>query len=296
MHHLKGFFSPLIIVLISWMTLQANDNVPPISSSRILKNVLKKPVEIAVVSASYNNEKWAKTHLESLAKQTYPYVHFYYINDASTDKTGKIVDAFIRERKLQKKFTVIHNKKRKGSLANLYSVINRLPGHVVVASVDGDDFLKSPSSLETLASVYADKKVWMTYGSFESEPAKRYPNICHPFPEHIVKNCAFRKYDWTSSHLKTFYAKLFQKIKKESLQMNGEFYEMAGDLAFMFPMLEMASKGHIRYIDKILYVYRVNNPLNDFKVNQNLCVTLDQHIRSMKPYKPLQYLFSREDL
>ena len=144
-------------------------------------------------------------------------------------------------------------------------MVNSLPQHVVVACVDGDDFLKTSNALDIIASAYANKKVWMTYGSYESYPKHEYSNICTSFPKHIVKKCNFRNYDWTSSHLKTFYASLFQKIKKESLQMNGKYYERSGDLAFMFPILEMASKGHIHFIDKTLYVYRVNNPLNDFR-------------------------------
>jgi glycosyltransferase involved in cell wall biosynthesis len=253
-----------------------------------------KPIEIAVITASYNNEKWAQKNLQSLAMQTYPHVHVYYIDDCSTDRTGKIVDEFVESNNLQDKFTVIHNKKRKGSLANFYSIIHTLKENVVVACVDGDDHLKIPQALEIVAQAYADKNVWMTYGSYTSYPKHKYPNICVSFPRHIVKDCNFRKHDWTASHLKTFYAKLFQKIKKKSLLMDGAFYDMGGDLAFMFPILEMASKGHIHFIDTPIYVYRVNNPLNDFRIDQSRLSNIEEHIRSRKQYKPLRYLFNKE--
>jgi hypothetical protein len=41
---------------------------------------------------------------------------------------------------------------------------------------------------------------------------------------------------------------LFKKIKKEDLLYEGEFVLMSWDIAMMFPMLEMESKGHIAFI------------------------------------------------
>ena len=38
-----------------------------------------------------------------------------------------------------------------------------------------------------------------------------------------------------------------------------------GDLAFMYPMIEMAGIKHIKFIDKVLYVYNDLNPHNDMK-------------------------------
>ena len=58
---------------------------------------------------------------------------------------------------------------------------------------------------------------------------------------------------------------------------------MAWDLAFMFPMLEMA--GHkSSYIKDIMYVYNVSNPLNDHKVDNALQINLEKEIRGKKPY------------
>jgi hypothetical protein len=66
---------------------------------------------------------------------------------------------------------------------------------------------------------------------------------------------------------------------------------MAGDLAFMFPMLEMASKGHIYYVKEVLYMYNAHNPLNDFRLDKELQAKLNAYIRSRPPYKPLNSLF-----
>lgn len=248
------------------------------------------PLQFSVVIPSYNNAKWYEQNLTSVICQSNPNWHIYYINDASKDKTGKLVREFIKKNHLSKRITFIENKTRKGALCNLYNTIQKIDPHHVVVLLDGDDWFNSPLTLQILAQHYADESVWLTYGSFISHPAG-YPNPCRPIDPEIAATRTFRSNKWVSSHLRTFYAKLFHKIKREDLLINGSFYPMAWDLAIMFPMLEMASLGHFRFIDKILYTYNVQNPLNDFKVNHKLLRKLDQEIRKKPAYPALETLF-----
>lgn len=67
---------------------------------------------------------------------------------------------------------------------------------------------------------------------------------------------------------------------------------MTGDMAIMLPMLEMSSKGHFRFIKKVLYIYNVENPLNDHRVNAELQRSLDAYIRAKPRYEPLEILFN----
>ena len=248
------------------------------------------PVEFVVVVPSYNNEKYCIGNLESIFNQTYPYFTVYYINDCSTDKTGQQVDDYIKSRKLEHKCTVVHNETRKGALANLYNTIIKIEPHKVVVSVDGDDRLANSHALEVVASVYADKNVWMTYGDYVFDPLIWTSNNNY-IPESVAKTRGFRSHPWVTSHLRTFYAKLFQNIEKEDLLLNGQFYQMAWDLAMMFPMLEMASQGHFRFIPQALYIYNAANPLNDFRVNNGLQVQLENHLRNKPAYPALEQLF-----
>jgi hypothetical protein len=62
---------------------------------------------------------------------------------------------------------------------------------------------------------------------------------------------------------------------------------MTWDLAFMFPMLEM-SGDKSEYIDKILYVYNVGNPLNDHKVDNTYQIILERQIRGKEKYKRIK--------
>ena len=251
----------------------------------------EKPIQFAIVIPSYNNERWVVKNLESVFCQTYPHWHLYYVNDCSKDRTWDITVNTVRSSGFSHKCTLINNPVRKGCpLANHYAVINSLAPTDVVVCLDGDDQLLDSKVLEYLASVYTNPNVWVTYGSFVSSD-RRYKNICRPFPEQVMQKRSFRSYEWVSSHLKTFYAKLFQNIRKEDLLWNGKFYTMSGDLAFMFCVLEQAAKGHIRFIQKPLYYYNINNPLNEFRVNKELTLKLNKHIRNRPPYSPLKTLF-----
>ena len=66
--------------------------------------------EFVIIMPSFNNEKYVKENLDSVCWQesTNPY-HIYYINDCSTDATGKLVEEYIQINNLQDRFTLINN-------------------------------------------------------------------------------------------------------------------------------------------------------------------------------------------
>jgi glycosyltransferase involved in cell wall biosynthesis len=254
-------------------------------SSTIL--AAKSSPHLYVVIPSYNNEKYCIGNLESLACQAYTNWEAVYINDNSLDQTGPLVEQFVRKHHLQNKFTIIHNSIRKGALANTYYAIKKADPNDIVIILDGDDQLANPNVLNTIATIYKkNPNVWLTYGNYASSPFSR-RSVCREYPARIVRQNAFRKYKYVSGHLRTFYAGLFHQIKKEDLLENGKFLPSAGDVATMLPMLEMAANGHFLFVDQILYIYRDDNPINDFRNRavQKRCSLL---VRSRPPYKPLK--------
>jgi len=249
-----------------------------------------KPVEFVIVIPSYNNENFYQGNLDSCFNQTYPHFSVYYINDLSSDETGSLVDKYIKEHKLENKCTVVHNTERKGALRNFHEAIHKIAPHKIIVNVDGDDRLAHPQVLERIAKVYKNKKTWLTYGSFVAEPESYTRIHCKAFPKEVIRRRTFRKHKWVSSHLRTFKAGLFHKIKKEDLMFKGKFFPTAGDLAWMYPMLEMASKGHFSFINETLYIYNAQNPLNDFRDPKQTQVFFRSIIQAKKPYKPLKRL------
>jgi glycosyltransferase involved in cell wall biosynthesis len=254
-------------------------------------NIAAQPVEFVIVVASYNNEKWVEKNLQSCLLQTYPFWSCVYVNDNSSDKTGDKVEQFVQSHGLEQRFRIIHTNERGCPLKSHSTAIQMCDPKKVIVCLDGDDWFANDRVLEVVAKAYEDPKVWLTYGNYKSTDTSSLKSCCETLPKRVLKRALFRSHRWVTSHLKTFYAALFQKINKDDLYYKDQFYPMAGDMAMMMPMLEMASQGHIRFIPEVLYIYNVHNPLNEDKIDIGLQMAIDTQVRSQKKYKPLTNLF-----
>ena len=241
---------------------------------------------IVVVIPSYNNKDWYRFNLDSVLGQQYENFRVIYLDDASSDETGRLVKEYLEEKDTQYRVTLVQNKERVGALANIYRAAWRCGPSEIVVTIDGDDWLSTPSVLQKINEVYADPDVWMTYGQFNTFP----PGFgfgARPLPEWVIQQGSFRSYTWTTTHLRTFYAGLFHKINIEDLLYENQFFPVTWDLAFMFPMLEM-SGAHSRFIPDVLYIYNIVTPLSDNKLRKELQQKLETFIRAQKKYSPIE--------
>lgn len=240
---------------------------------------------IVVVIPSYNNARWYRPNLEQVFAQNYANYVVIYIDDCSSDNTYELVASYIKEAGQSHRVILMQNAQRKGALYNLYHAIHACSDRAIIVTLDGDDWLKGTEVLQLINRAYDDPKVWLTYGQYEEFPRGSL-GICHPMPESVIQTRSYRTQKWFTSHLRTFYAGLFKKVKQEDLMLDGEFFSVTWDQAFLFPMLEMAD-GHIKFIDQVIYMYNQANPLNDFK--QKLCHQLycERVIRARPRYEPL---------
>lgn len=247
---------------------------------------LNSEEEIIVVIPSYNNQEWCERNLHSVFMQKYSRYRVIYIDDCSTDNTYALVTAYVKKCDQQQRTKIIHNEHRKGALENLYDAIHSCPDNAIIITLDGDDWIKHNQVFAKINELYRNSDdIWLTYGQYEVYPDNSL-GICHAIPEQVVKYHAYRQYEWVTSHMRTFYAWLFKKVKKEDLVHDGHFFEVTWDQAFMFPMLEMA-KGHVQFIPDILYVYNQANPLNDFKSRLQQQMYYSWIIRQKIAYAPL---------
>ncbi|MFA6066325.1 MAG: glycosyltransferase family 2 protein [Candidatus Babeliaceae bacterium] len=241
-----------------------------------------------VIIPTYNNQNRCIANLMSVLGQLYNNYRVIIIDDASTDGTGDILEQFISYYQLHDKVILIRNQSRQGALANIYKAAHMCDPYEIIVDLDGDDWLAYDGVLSYLNNVYQDESVWMTYGQFLQYPLG-HKGWCRQLPQEIIENNAYREYLWITSALRTFYAKLFQLIKKEDLQYHNTFFPITSDLAFMFPMLEMAG-NHSKFIKKVLYIYDRNTGSNDEHMNKELQETIELHIRRSKRYAPLKKL------
>lgn len=240
--------------------------------------------KFVIVIPSYNNEKWANKNILSALNQNYNDFRIIYTDDLSPDNTFEKVKSIVDQHANKSKTTLIRNEVRVGALENLYNMIHSCSDDEIILTLDGDDWLSDENVLNKLNEVYKED-VWMTYGQYQNYPDKGI-GIATKIPDNIINSNNFRQYHWCSSHLRTFYAWLFKNIKKEDLMYSGKFAQSAWDMFIMFPMLEMAGK-HSKFISDILYIYNLENPINDHKVDRSLQQRLDRVSRSMKKYSPI---------
>jgi glycosyltransferase involved in cell wall biosynthesis len=234
-----------------------------------------------VLTTTFNCENFIEKSLLSIMSQRFKDFKCYVTDDMSTDNTVKIIKETIKN---DSRFILVENHEKFYQPGNYEQIIRwrEIEGNEVCVEVDGDDWLPNSNVLSKINEVYQDENVWMTSGSFKYHDGR--PGFANP----PSKFTDIRKQTFTLSHLRTWRAWLWKKILPEDLKdENGKFWGVAGDLAFMFPMLEMSGQEHYRFLPDINYIYNESNPINDHKVNLNKVMTTVHKIRNKKEYQKL---------
>ena len=244
-------------------------------------------IKFHIVIPFYNSQEFIGETIKSVKKQNYKNFVVTIIDDASTDRSKEVIKPLILN---DKRFELISNKKNCGSLSNIVkalSVKETKPSQTIDVLVDGDDYLIEKDVLDILLFTYKRTQCLMTYGTFIRNSNKL--SFGKKYPLRTIWKNEFRKFPWIASHLKTFRHDLFLKIKKEDLKdENGNYFSSAGDLALMFPMLEMASFRQ-ECIPDCLYVYNDLNSICDHKIRREEQIKFDKQIRNKTLYRKLDF-------
>lgn len=237
-----------------------------------------------IVTPFYNVEKWINTTIASVKSQTYKNYKIYFCDDLSKDNSSDVVKKHVDNERI----FLIENTEKKLALRNICETIEiaNPNDEDIIITLDGDDWFSRNDALEVVNSYYQDDTL-MTYGTYIDYPTGRIPHNVRAYSEEVVKNSSYRDVAWQASHLRTFKYGLWKRIRQEDLKDSlGNYYEMAWDLAFMFPMLEMASTK-AKFVKEKLYCYNVSNPINDHKVDHSKQLRLDREIRQKQKYDSL---------
>lgn len=247
-----------------------------------------------IVVPLYNAAPYIKMCVDSIKNQNYDNYKCVIIDDASTDNSWDILQEEVGN---DDRFVLMKNKTNMGALANIVAGIDSLaPDDTdVIVNLDGDDWFSHPHVLSTLNLHYCNTGCWLTYGSHEEripgQICKRSEFCKQPVPLEIIERNDFRNVRWLTSALRTFKYGLWKKIEQDDMKNAfGNYYEAAWDLAYMFPMLEMAATK-IEFIEDILYVYNIHES-NDHHVpeKRNRQLAYEQEIRSRRKYQPIDSL------
>lgn len=236
---------------------------------------------MVILTTTYNCEKYVERCLLSIMSQSHKDFVCYITDDMSTDNTVNIIKKTINH---DSRFILIENNKKLYQPGNYDSIIrySNIDNNEICVEVDGDDWLPSPQVFYKINEIYQDPNVWMTTGSFKYHDGR----MGFAKPPNTDEN--IRTEVFTLSHIRTWRAWLWRKIDEKDLKdNNGNYWDVAGDLSFMFPMFEMSGLQHYRFISDILYVYNESNPINDHKINLNRVYEVSNTIRNKSPYNKI---------
>jgi glycosyltransferase involved in cell wall biosynthesis len=234
-----------------------------------------------ILTTSYNCEKFIEKSLFSIMSQRYKDFTCYITDDLSTDNTANIVRETIKN---DSRFILVENKSKLYQTGNYDQIIRHqnIGDDEICVEVDGDDWLSDSNVFTRINEIYKNENVWMTSGSFRYHDGR--PGFANP-PTNFSN---VRKQTFTLSHLRTWKSWLWKKIKPEDLRdENNNYWSVAGDLSFMFPMFEMSGEEHYRFLSDINYIYNESNPINEHKVYMSNVIATANKIRNKPEYSKL---------
>lgn len=235
---------------------------------------------ITVMTTLYNAENYIKMCIDSMKIQNEDF-HCYITDDMSTDNSVTIVE---NEIKNDLRFTLIKNTKKMYQPGNYFQISKLdIPDDSIVVTLDGDDWFSDRDVLTRVNSYYSDEKIKMSFGQFVSYDGNYFSRGFTQKPQSLFH---IRQMPWTTSHLRTFKMDLFRLIREEDLiAPTGNYWEVTGDQAIIFPMIEMCSDDRIVFTEDINMVYNNSNPINDHKVNLDRQTNYSNILRSKYRYQ-----------
>lgn len=239
-------------------------------------------MSLIILTTAYNCENYIEKCISTIMTQKHNDFKCFITDDLSTDGTVNKIKSLIQN---DPRFILIENTKKMYQPGNYDQVIRGEYGvddNDICIEVDGDDWLPDSEVFNRIEKIYSDNKVWLANGCFKYHDGRMGFAAPHSDFEGI------RYKPFTLSHIRTWKAFLWKNIKVEDLKdENGKYWDVAGDLAFMFPMVEMSGIEHYRFMHDINYVYNEENPLNDHKLHLWRVQHVNSIIRNYKPYEKL---------
>jgi glycosyltransferase involved in cell wall biosynthesis len=237
---------------------------------------------MTILTTLYNAEKYVEKCIYSIMAQDFQDFKCYITDDMSTDNSINVVKKAIEG---DKRFVLVENKKKLFQPGNYDQIIRGdygIDDEDIIIEVDGDDWLPDSKVFDRVMKTYEDKNVWIANGSFKYSDGRA--GFAAP-PKNISN---IRNENFTASHLRTWKAFLWRAIDQNYLKdENGEYWEVAGDLAFMYPMIEMAGYENYKFMPEINYIYNEDNPINDHKTNLDKVRKIVNIIRNKEKYTKL---------
>ncbi len=228
-------------------------------------------------------EEYIQKCIRSIRSQTYSNWSATVSVDPSGDATFERAIEVCRD---TPRISLTLNSSRRFAMENLVLGIARsqaAPEDVIVI-LDGDDWFRSNDALQTIAATYRDTGCWMTYGSWLSNLTEM-PGLWPPYPDGTTN---FRQIRWLGTAVRTWKKWLWDLVDDRDLRDDDDtYFQVAEDLATMYPMLEMSGTDRARHIKTPLMLYNNANPAGAAKIRRENMMRNARLIRSRPPYRRL---------
>lgn len=242
-------------------------------------------IRFIVIIPYRNARNYLPECLNSLLHQTHTNWLAICADDASEAGSSEVIPEdprFIKRR----------NAKRLGALENIYRAIVEsgleYRDDDVICFLDGDDYLLTPTALETVAQIYQQKPhCLLTYGQYVTSNGELGTAKAYTWQEFTL----LRQKSFRLRHFRTFRYKLYREFLRQDPNVeaykdkDGRFFASAYDVAIMLPLAEIAGYPNICLNEKPIYFYRLH-PSNDHVVDRNLQQRCDEEARAKRPFKP----------
>jgi len=247
--------------------------------------------KINVIVPFWNVSSYITNCVNSIITQKYDNFNVIFIDDKSDDNSWDLLPHD------NPRVICIKNDVRKTALENIHlAIMNHCEPESIVVICDGDDMLLNKKVLSTINDLYNQYDPWFLYGQAAWSDGRK--GIARPITteQHLI-NMRTRYDSFYISHIRTFKAGLYHKIKEQDENFNclkdknGNYYKITYDVAMCLVLCELAGVEKIHYNDIPLYWYNIGNPLNDHKIDQSAQINVHLEILQKKPFKKIDKLF-----
>lgn len=239
-----------------------------------------------LVSTGYNCAEWLADCAASVMSQSMTDWHWHVALDGggNRDREVHILKGVVGAD--PRVHLLIPSERRYATWNIRHALILAKPADddVIVLGPDLDDTLL-PNALAVVDAEYrADPNLLCTYGSHICASGRK-----GRFQGPYKAKENIRVTRWKASHLRTFKAVLWKRIKDSDLRgPDGQWYRVAWDMAIGMPVLEMAGHGRRKFIAELLYRYNDMSAFNDHKVHHDEQKAMERWIRRQRPYRRWQ--------
>lgn len=211
----------------------------------------KKLPEITVIVPVYNNEKYLKKCMDSIAAQTYDNYEVILINDGSTDGSGRLCDSFAEK---DERISVIHQENR-GLASSRKRGVDAAKGKYITF-VDSDDYI-APHMLETLYNHISNfDMVTCGFTVVQKDGSQKTKRT---FEEGYVDFCSSKEAIYSFFNRKYLYESAWGKLVRKGLYYRIDMCEGAvpgEEICTTLQLLQLSKR--VRALSEPMYYYRQN--------------------------------------